>query len=115
MKTNQLTRDPIKAYAKETLQNVESLVKDGTELRQQRGVSLILANLSPDDFQRFQDARISYSGSTGPNATGYGDLHSYIATDLSELNPATHALGWNNFTVEAKDNQWIVRKDDAAR
>lgn len=77
----------------------------------QENISLILANLTPEDERRFHAARISYTGSTGPGAKpeNYGGLAPYIATYLSALDRAVKAMGWHKFSIDASPGQWIVR------
>jgi hypothetical protein len=73
--------------------------------------ALILANLTPEDEQRFHAAGIIYSGSTGQGAKpeAYHGLAPYIATYSSELTKATEAMGWIRFSVEASEHQVIAR------
>jgi hypothetical protein len=74
-------------------------------------ISLILANLTLEDDRSFHAAGIPYSGATGPGADpeAYNGLAPYIATTADWLERAVHAMGWDDFSVQADGAQWIVR------
>lgn len=72
--------------------------------------TLILANLTENEFQLFTQAGIQYSGSGG----NWGDIPNdkkalYISTYISELAKSTKALGWIKFSLEEKEGQWIAK------
>lgn len=74
-------------------------------------ISLILANLTPEDERRFHAARIGWSGSTGGvvHTTKPNGPEPYIATYSEYLNRAVKAMGWHKFSIDASPGQWIVR------
>lgn len=73
--------------------------------------TLILADLTAEDEQRFHAAQISYSGSTGQNfPNDPNGLAPYIATYLPNLQAAVVAMGWDRFRITIENDQWIVRK-----
>ena len=80
--------------------------------RKEKYISLILANLTVKEDERFHAAKVPYSGSTGPHASpgAYGGLAPYIATSSSELRAAIRAFRWRHFTVTTNANQWVVSK-----
>jgi hypothetical protein len=74
--------------------------------------SVILANLTDDDFERFHSAHIKYSGSTGKGSVkGYEPDGPYIATFMFELPAALIALDWTRVHLEHRGGQWIVRRE----
>jgi hypothetical protein len=79
--------------------------------------SVILANLTTDEYRRFEAARISYSGSTGMGARpeNYHGLAPYIATYLSELPKALNAIGWENIKVKFAGEQMQVWRHDEGK
>jgi hypothetical protein len=76
--------------------------------------STIFANLTPEDYRRFEHAGISYSGSTGAHAKpeGVNGLVPYIASYEEVIPQATAAMGWKKFSVEVNAGQWIVRCEE---
>lgn len=83
--------------------------------------SIILANLTDCEFDKFHAARVSYTGSTGKGGiydcakTGYGDVGPYIATYGRHLVQALDALGWRTIRVDRQEGQWIVRHERRQR
>jgi hypothetical protein len=76
-----------------------------------KNTSLILANLTPIEYDRVMRARIPFSGATGRNATEkeYPETGAYIATTVEYLLDAVHALKWKNIKLTATDLQIIAR------
>jgi hypothetical protein len=72
---------------------------------------LLLVHLTPEDYKRFHEARVPYSGSTGPYARpeDYHGLAPYVATFFGELARSVVAMRWHHFTVSKRGGQWIVR------
>lgn len=74
--------------------------------------SLILADLTPEEFDRFHAAGIGYTGSTGRSSRpeDYPGLGRYIASVESEFDRAVDALSWHRMVIENSENQLIVRR-----
>jgi hypothetical protein len=80
-----------------------------------RDISIILANLTADEYERFHAAGIGYSGSTGLGARtdSCDGVVPYIATYLSVLPKALHAMGWERIRVKfAGEQLQIWRYED---
>jgi hypothetical protein len=77
--------------------------------------SIILANLTDAEFDRFHAARIGYSGATPKGAPSSGTYNwgasaPYIATFFDVLPAALKAIGWTRIKVRCRDHQWIVKR-----
>lgn len=76
-------------------------------LRQERNRTLFLTHLSDNDRRRFHAACLTYSGETGISE----HLGAYIATYLSELLPALHAMAWRHISLHEQHGDVFVRRD----
>jgi hypothetical protein len=75
--------------------------------------SLFLARLTPDEYQRFMDAKIPYSGSTGKHFSPglYSSANDpYIATFLFTLEKSKKALHWKRTRLELRGERWFLTK-----
>lgn len=80
--------------------------------------SVIIANITAADNEKFHAAHIPYSGSTGLAPRPSDPNAPYIATYLSELPRALKAMGWEHISftfsgVTFSGEQWIVRRHEA--
>lgn len=71
--------------------------------------SLILANITERDNERFHAHAVPWSGSTGMAPRPNDPLAPYIATTLEELPGALKAMDWKHLSVSFAGDQWIVR------
>jgi len=75
--------------------------------------SLIVADMTEEDFDNFHAAGICFSGSTGrPGVSTSSYPYPYIATYLGELERIVVSLKWPNFSAERHGSQWTIRKCD---
>ena len=79
--------------------------------------TLILANLTRQDFEHFSNAKITYTGTAADPRFGnsdprpWGKHAPYIATYIGELLRAVKAMKWDSFSVEIIAGQWIISKE----
>lgn len=73
--------------------------------------TLFFANLSPEDYAKFESSPFGYSGATGAGAKpeDYSGIGPYIATYLNELQVGMNTFGWEAVHLENKSGQWIAR------
>lgn len=67
--------------------------------------AVVLADLTPDEYDSFFEADIPYSGATGREAYA-----PYIATFAHSLPDALYYLGWQHVRLEIAGPTIVVRK-----
>lgn len=104
-------REAVDKHVRELQAELKAVVNDGRLHRHMRMRTLIVANMSDEDFDRFHAAHITLSGSTGKGATkGYGDVGPYIATYCTELLLVLDALGWERVDLSVEGETLTMRR-----
>jgi hypothetical protein len=94
-----------------TLRKIEQILL--REFRKRMlGESVIFAKLTDEEYKRFQDGHISYSGATGMGVRpeDYNGVGPYIASFIMEIPKALRALRWKRVTVKREGNTWILSR-----
>jgi hypothetical protein len=71
---------------------------------------LIIQGMTKEDFERFHEHHVPYSGSTGPDPdkNGYPE-GSMLATFMSQFGRAIKALRWKDVSISIKGDDFIVK------
>jgi hypothetical protein len=108
-------RDEAQNVVDELRAEVERLKRELVKTRSLGVETLLLVNLSAEDYAKFEAHPFPYSGSTGAGAAPelYGGLAPYIATYLNEIHRAMHTFGWKEAILSHEAGQWRLRSGAA--
>ena len=76
---------------------------------------VIFANLTPEEYERFEKARIETTGSSGKGGRpeDYKGLAPFIASYFYEIPKALHALGWKHSHISEHNGQMVIGAEPA--